>query len=345
MSEKKYYWFKMKDDFFQTKEIKRLRKIAGGDTFTIIYLKMILKSLQNGGKLFFEGFEKDIIEELSLDIDEDADNVKITFDYLALHQIIVSNDQYEFKINGAVENIGSESSTAIRVRKHREKKKSLQCNTNVTPVKQIVNGEKEKEIKLDIDINIELDKDKKNKSSLEKFNIYGDLKNVLLTQLQYDQLVIDYGEKITKKYINSLSLYEKMGKYKDHNRTIRTWINRDNIEKLSDKKSSLEKNKNLKELKLAKEKLETFDRTFSGEVKYFIEKIFPKKEFRDFIKYFKKIKEPLNGYTELNYNDYLDKIKFGLVIKKNGKMTLSDNPEIYIKNKRNKLIEKIKELS
>ena len=38
---KRYYWLKLPDDFFGDKAIKRLRKIAGGDTYVIIYLKMM----------------------------------------------------------------------------------------------------------------------------------------------------------------------------------------------------------------------------------------------------------------------------------------------------------------
>lgn len=36
---KRYYWLKLPDGFFRQKAIKKLRKIAGGDTYTIIYLK------------------------------------------------------------------------------------------------------------------------------------------------------------------------------------------------------------------------------------------------------------------------------------------------------------------
>ena len=39
---KQYYWLQLKEDFFRQKEIKLLRKIAGGDTYTIIYLKQEL---------------------------------------------------------------------------------------------------------------------------------------------------------------------------------------------------------------------------------------------------------------------------------------------------------------
>lgn len=37
--------------FFKSKEMKLLRKIAGGDTHTIIYLKMMLISLEDGHSL------------------------------------------------------------------------------------------------------------------------------------------------------------------------------------------------------------------------------------------------------------------------------------------------------
>lgn len=48
MAEKKYYWLKMTDQFFEDKAIKKLRKIAGGDTYTIIYLKMLLTAIKQG---------------------------------------------------------------------------------------------------------------------------------------------------------------------------------------------------------------------------------------------------------------------------------------------------------
>ena len=76
---KKYYWLRLKDDWFNSKVIKKLRKIAGGDTYTIIYLKMQLLSLKNEGKLYYEGVEDSFEEELALDLDEDIDNVRSLF--------------------------------------------------------------------------------------------------------------------------------------------------------------------------------------------------------------------------------------------------------------------------
>ena len=65
---KRYFWLKLKEDFFRQKEIKKLRKIAGGDTFTIIYLKLQLLSLRDNGKIFFEGVEDTLFEELALEL-------------------------------------------------------------------------------------------------------------------------------------------------------------------------------------------------------------------------------------------------------------------------------------
>jgi predicted phage replisome organizer len=53
MINKKYYWLKLKNDFFKQREIKKLRAVAGGDTYTIIYLKLQLHSLNNMGKIIF----------------------------------------------------------------------------------------------------------------------------------------------------------------------------------------------------------------------------------------------------------------------------------------------------
>ena len=67
--DKKYYWLKLKEGFFRDKKMKKLRRIAGGDTFTIIYLKMQLLSLRHEGKLYFEGVEDDFAEEIALEIE------------------------------------------------------------------------------------------------------------------------------------------------------------------------------------------------------------------------------------------------------------------------------------
>lgn len=156
---KRYFWLKLQDDFFESKRIKKLRKIAGGDTYTIIYLKMQLKAIKTDGILEFTGLEEDFANELALDIDEDVENVKITINYLLQTGLLEQLNDYEFSLPYVPLMTGSETAVAQRVRDYRAKKKSqlLQCNTDVTQVKQLCNGEIEKEKE------IEIDKEKYNK--------------------------------------------------------------------------------------------------------------------------------------------------------------------------------------
>lgn len=150
---KRYYWLKLQEDFFSSPKIKKLRRIAGGDTFTIIYLKMQLLSVKNGGVIVYQGIEETFEEELSLVLDEDTDNVKMTLSFLYSQGLIEQSDDKTFLLSQAANNIGSESESAARVRNFR--KKALHCNegcnASVTPCNENVttdidkDREKEKE--------------------------------------------------------------------------------------------------------------------------------------------------------------------------------------------------------
>lgn len=155
---KRYFWLKLHKDFFKRKEIKRLRKIAGGDTYTIIYMEMLLRSIIDEGKLFFDGLEDDFASELALDIDEDEENVKITIQYLLKTGLLEIRSDEEYYLPDTKDSTGCETAVAVRVRRHREKQKALQCNTDVTQVKHLCNGEIELEKELEIEKEIELDK-------------------------------------------------------------------------------------------------------------------------------------------------------------------------------------------
>ena len=129
---RRYYWLKLKEDFFTDKRIKRLRKISGGDTYTIIYLKLLLLSLKDSGKLYYDGVETDFIKELALTIDETEDDVMVTVNYivaLGLMEIITENDEYFLTEIPSL--IGSETASTRRSRKSRGQK-ALQCNTGAT---------------------------------------------------------------------------------------------------------------------------------------------------------------------------------------------------------------------
>ena len=163
MSGKRYYWLKLQDGFFTSKRIKKLRKLAGGDTFTIIYLKMQLLAMKTDGFLKWTGLEDDFASELALDLDEDPENVKVTLAYLMSCGLVETSDNISFYLPWAVENTGSEGSSAKRMRDLRERQTSL-CDADVTPALRLSDGEKE----IDTDIELDLEKDKDNSSFLEE---------------------------------------------------------------------------------------------------------------------------------------------------------------------------------
>lgn len=167
---KKYYWLKLKDDFFRDKRIKKLRRIAGGDTYTVIYLKMQLLSIKNNGVLVYEGIEDNFAEELALELDEDIENIKVTLAFLQGNGMIEETKPDHFLMTETIKCIGSESASAERVRKHRERKaqKMLQCNTEVTTSNTEIEKEKDIEIDTEIEIEQEIEIEKEKKSGKAK---------------------------------------------------------------------------------------------------------------------------------------------------------------------------------
>jgi predicted phage replisome organizer len=156
---KKFFWLKLKDDFFNQAKVKKLRSIAGGDTFTIIYLKLLLLSIKDEGKLFFESIEDDFTKELALKIDEAEENLIITISFLEKQGLMEVVDDDSVLLPEAVHNIGKESDSAERVRRLRQKRnqnvqivddtpssvsksiqfigQTLQCNTELELEKEI----------------------------------------------------------------------------------------------------------------------------------------------------------------------------------------------------------------
>lgn len=174
MADKKYYWLKLKDNFFEEKYIKALRKLPGGNELIIVYLKMQLKSLKTEGIINYEKIMPNHVEELALVLDEDTNTVRATLLALERMQLIELWDDDTIYMKALQELIGSETSVASRVRKHREQQKVLQCNTNETQCNEIElhrNTEKEKDIEKDIEKEKEKEKIK-NKTVKTVFEAY-----------------------------------------------------------------------------------------------------------------------------------------------------------------------------
>ena len=131
-SNKRYYWLQLKENFFNSKEMKLMRKLPGGEEITIIYLKIMLTSLENEGVIFYEGLAEDLAEELALEIGEDVESIRMALMFMEKKRLITTNDNYSYKLEQVPELVGSETASARRVRKHRESKRLLQSNNEVT---------------------------------------------------------------------------------------------------------------------------------------------------------------------------------------------------------------------
>ena len=147
---KRYYWIQLAQDFFKSKEMKLLRKIAGGDTHTIIYLKMMLISLEDGGHIYYDGLADNLAEEIALVIDENVEDIKITLIFLESKGLLTRKNDRDYFLEQVPEMVGSETASTRRSRKHRELT-ALHCNTIAT----ICNGD----IDIDTDIDTDIEKD------------------------------------------------------------------------------------------------------------------------------------------------------------------------------------------
>lgn len=224
---KRYFWLKLFDDFFSSKRIKKLRSLAGGDTYTIIYLKMQLKALKTEGYLYFDGVMNDFAEEIALDIDENPEDVKVTIQYLlSVGLIECSESGEEYYLSYMKNLIGSETASAQRSRAFRQRQKeqkALQCNTDETQSKQLPNVEIDIEKDIDIDIDIKKKNNKKKKESVR--HRHGEYQHVRLTDDEYQRLLNDYGEPAVLSGIRNVDEYcQEHGKtYTDYNLTLRKW--------------------------------------------------------------------------------------------------------------------------
>ena len=156
MSEsKKYYWLKLKSDFFDDDTIKFIEEQENGIKYSNFYLKLCLKSLKTDGKLIRLVGETLIpydINSLSKLTGVEFDTVRSAmqlFESIGLIKVLESGEIYLSQID---ELIGSETDKAQMMRRLRAERKITGNNvTQMLPEKEI-DIEKEKEIKKETDV-------------------------------------------------------------------------------------------------------------------------------------------------------------------------------------------------
>lgn len=121
--EKRYYWLKLKDGFFDSKYIKALRAGENGDRITIVYLSMQLRALRADGFLKYDEIMPSFEEEIALDINEDVEIVKQALSSLQkLNLIEIWDDKTVYMAcKQELLDYGSETAAAERKRRSRQK--------------------------------------------------------------------------------------------------------------------------------------------------------------------------------------------------------------------------------
>ncbi len=218
---KKYYFLKLKEDFFFSGEVLIVEKMQDGILYSNILLKLYLLSLKFNGFLKLNenvNYTPEMLASLTGHKLETVEKALELFLELGLIVECADNSIYMSNIEDMV---GTSSTEADRKRRARAELKRLggqaedKCPQDVRTLSEKCLPE--------IEIEKEIDKESELKQEL-----YGRYKNVSLAHSDYEQLKNDY-PMYADKYIEKLSEYmESTGKaYNNHLATIRSWLKKD----------------------------------------------------------------------------------------------------------------------
>lgn len=144
--QKRYFWLKLKEDWFSGTTEKYLKSLPAGDSLLITYLKIQLMSLKTEGFLKYERLLSSAEEEIAMLIDEPVNNVRLLINVLLKTGAIERLDDNSLYLLSLQNLIGSEGSSTDRVRRFRERQKALQCNNNQLQIEGEILGNSELDV-------------------------------------------------------------------------------------------------------------------------------------------------------------------------------------------------------
>lgn len=181
--EKRYFWIKLKEDFFDSEQMDFIHDMPNGAEYIYIYLRLCLRFANNDG-IVERRIGPDV--RLSYDMQKLAEIVHSTTDSVVValqvfKQIGLVEEIHNgaFIIPGVRDMVGSESAVAQRVRKHRALKRMqesqplLQCNENVTFKVTTENRDKRLDTR-----DKSIDKDIEKKSRKKRFSVCDAIDNL-----------------------------------------------------------------------------------------------------------------------------------------------------------------------
>lgn len=157
MAEGKYFWLKLKRDFFKRHDIQIIEDMDNGKDYILFYLKLLCESVDHEGRLRFSEQVPYNERMLSTITHTNVDIVRSAIDVFVQLGMMEKMDDGTYYMSEVNKMVGSSSqdehtreSTRLRVQAYRERKKIDEVRySNVT-----CNGEIEKEIDIDKENNI-----------------------------------------------------------------------------------------------------------------------------------------------------------------------------------------------
>lgn len=206
---KKYYYLRLKENFFDSDELKILESMKDGYLYSNILLKLYLRSLKNDGKLVVNDRIPYNAEMLASVTGHQIGTVKQAlsiFKDLGLIDVLENGAIYMLDIQNF---IGKGSSEADRKREYRQRIETDRTNvqTNLRQISEKYPPEIEKEIEINKELYKEKDIDIDTLSLCEQKSLIHDIwENAfdLITanvKKSLDNLVDEYGAVITKQAI------------------------------------------------------------------------------------------------------------------------------------------------
>ncbi|MPM48918.1 hypothetical protein SDC9_95645 [bioreactor metagenome] len=165
---KKYYWLKLKEDFFEEDAIAWIEEQENGKDYCLFYLKLCLKSLKTNG-LLIRNVGSMLVpydaKTLAKVTNTDIDTVKVAMEIFTRIGLVQILENGEIFISQLQHMVGSETSKAQLMRNKRKKDKDLiESSNNVTKKlpscyssEENCYTEKEKEKELEKELEIDID--------------------------------------------------------------------------------------------------------------------------------------------------------------------------------------------
>ena len=135
-----YFWLKVDKKFFDNLFIKRLKNMPGGYTMTVIYIRLMLESLEDDCILYYEGYFDSLVQELALKLDVSEDDINMTVAYFTRCGLIQIDDDGHATLSQAKAMVESETNWAKYKREQRKNSQDLPKLENVQNKKTISNS-------------------------------------------------------------------------------------------------------------------------------------------------------------------------------------------------------------